>query len=59
MISGLKSAWRTLIAALREIFDESAYVRFLERHNLPDSRASYANYLRESSSQRERRPRCC
>lgn len=49
----------TLIAALREIFDENAYARFLVRHRMPNTRESYALYLRESNLTRERRPRCC
>ncbi len=44
---------------LREIFDESAYARFLERRDLTTSRQAYAEFLAESRAQRERRPRCC
>ncbi len=55
----MRSLLSTLAAVLREIFDESAYDRFLSRHNLANSRHSYALYLRESASRRERRPRCC
>lgn len=46
-------------SALREIFDESAYARFLDRQHLRSSRDAYAAFLRESQKQRERRPRCC
>ncbi len=46
-------------AALREIFDESAYSRFLRCHQLPPSRASYAAFLREHAVRNARRPRCC
>lgn len=49
----------TILEVLREIFDEAAYARFLAAHNLPCSRESYAHYLRDSNSARERRPRCC
>ena len=45
--------------ALAEIFEEAAYVRFLERHGMKSSREAYAGYLRESSISRARRPRCC
>jgi hypothetical protein len=38
---------RLLLAALREIFDEAAYARFLERTAQPSSRAAYAGFLRE------------
>ena len=48
-----------LLAALREIFDENAYARFLARHSLQPSRASYLQFLDENSRARERRPRCC
>jgi len=44
---------------LREIFDESAYARFLERRQLTSSSDAYAEFLDESRQQRERRPRCC
>jgi len=50
--SGLRST-------LREIFDESAYARFLERHHLATSPQSYAEFLRENETTRSRRPRCC
>ena len=50
---------RILQAMLREIFDESAYARFLQRRQLTSSAHAYAEFLNESSQQRERRPRCC
>ena len=55
----LKKVASLLLAALREIFDEAAYARFLERHELKPSRHSYREFLRESLPQQERRPRCC
>ena len=42
-------------AILREIFDESAYARFLERRQLTTSPSAYAEFLAESRQQRERR----
>ena len=57
--SAFRQFARTLLAALREIFDESAYARFLVRHEMANSREAYALYLRESNVTRERRPRCC
>ena len=48
-----------LLATLREIFDESAYARFLERADLPASRHTYAEFLQENEHTRSRRPRCC
>jgi hypothetical protein len=55
----LSRAVDLLLSTLREIFDESAYSRFLERHQIGTSRHAYAAFLRESQRQRERRPRCC
>ena len=51
--------FRMTAAALREIFDESAYARFLAHTGQPSSRAAYASFLRERAAQHERRPRCC
>lgn len=50
---------RLLISTLREIFDESAYERFLLRHKLTPCRATYAQFLREQELTKARRPRCC
>lgn len=50
---------RILRATLSEIFEESAYTRFLQRHGLRTSRESYALFLRESEASRGRRVRCC
>ncbi|MGC2184380.1 MAG: hypothetical protein WA637_13950 [Terriglobales bacterium] len=46
-------------SVLSEIFDESAYARFLERRQLTTSPQAYAEFLRESEATRQRRPRCC
>ncbi len=48
-----------LLAALREIFDEAAYARFLERERAAPSREAYARFLREQAATRVARPRCC
>ncbi len=50
---------RIVRCTVREIFDESAYARFLERRQLAASRQSYAEFLRENELARSRRPRCC
>ncbi len=47
------------LATLREIFDESAYQRFLDRQGSVASRESYARFLRENETARLKRPRCC
>jgi hypothetical protein len=55
----LKNAAFLFLAALREIFDESAYARYLERSRLAASREAYAAFLREHELAKARRPRCC
>lgn len=55
----MKCVWRVIVAALREIFDESAYPRFLEQKQLGSSPEAYAAFLGEQAVARERRPRCC
>jgi hypothetical protein len=55
----IDSALRILVAALREIFDENAYARFLGREGLAESRESYRTFLREREAVIARRPRCC
>jgi hypothetical protein len=46
-------------ATLQEIFDESAYTRFLERNLQVASRESYSAFLREQEFSKALRPRCC
>ena len=48
-----------IASTLREIFDESAYTRFLARHGLRVSRQSYAAFLHEQEFVKARRHRCC
>lgn len=50
---------RLLLEALREIFDESSYKRFLLRTGLPSSPDSYQQFWREREAAHARRPRCC
>lgn len=52
-------AWQLLLAALREIFDESAYARFLERSGMRSSPDAYAAFWAERERAHSRRPRCC
>lgn len=58
-MSRVRAFLNIVTAALREIFDEAAYARFLARTGQPSSRAAYAGFLRERAAQLERRPRCC
>ena len=46
-------------SVLREIFDESAYARFLQRHQLATSAEAYSAFLHETEATRQRRSRCC
>ena len=55
----LRRAVATTLAALREIFDESAYARFLAKERLSPSSAAYARFQQEQASLRTRRFRCC
>jgi len=47
------------VAVLQEIFDESAYARFLERARMRTSAAAYAAFWREREAARNRSPKCC
>ena len=49
----------TVHAVLREIFDESAYERFLENKCVVSSRLAYGEFIQETERARARRPRCC
>ena len=55
----IRKAFSVLVAALREIFDESAYARFLVTHHLCSGRSSYAAFVREQAGMKARHPRCC
>ena len=48
-----------LAEIIREIFDESAYLRFLKRKQAVRSRESYAEFLRENEAAKARIQRCC
>lgn len=54
----LKAA-RILLATLREIFDETAYERFLRRGGLLSSPEAYRAFSREREASHARRPKCC
>ena len=57
-MSQIRSAMRILISTLREIFDESAYDRFLESTHTTRSSKSYAAFCQERES-KQPKPRCC
>jgi hypothetical protein len=50
---------QTIRATLREIFDESAYDRFLLRTHASRSRASYREFTRDRDAAMLKKPRCC
>ena len=53
------SGWHILLATLREIFDETAYTRFLHRAGLASSSEAYAAFRREFEEVKAARPKCC
>ncbi|HEX9112684.1 MAG TPA: hypothetical protein VF845_14485 [Terriglobales bacterium] len=55
----LVRSFGVLVATLREIFDESAYERFLTQHQLTSSAAAYSSFCHERDHTQARRPRCC
>jgi len=54
----MKYIVRILMGTLREIFDEAAYTRFLERTHMDSSPAAYAAFWREREAKAPK-PRCC
>jgi hypothetical protein len=58
-MNSVRQALTIFWAALREIFDEAAYMRFLSRTRLPSSATTYASFCRERDSMQARRHRCC
>ena len=52
-------ALRILRDALREIFDENAYARFLQTTQRAASVESYRDFMRERETGMAKRPRCC
>jgi hypothetical protein len=55
----LQNAWSILRAAFQEIFDESAYERFLLRTKTLRSQESYRAFMREREAAMVKKPRCC
>jgi len=55
----LQNSWKILRFALREIFDESAYDRFLLRTNASRSVASYRAFISERDAAMVKKQRCC
>lgn len=57
--SRIVRAVKLAVSCLREIFDESAYARFLHRVGGESSPAKYAAFRREYEAVKAQRPRCC
>ena len=55
----IRSLVATMLAMLREIFDEAAYARFLQRAGVGSSGEAYAAFRREFEEAKVRRPKCC
>jgi hypothetical protein len=55
----LRKIATTIIATLREIFEESAYTRFLAHQGISSCPSAYAAFLREQEVTKARRPKCC
>jgi hypothetical protein len=58
-VARLIHAGGIFLAALHEIFDESAYSRFIVRRQIASSPASYAAFCREQEAGKARRQKCC
>ena len=58
-MKSLQQAFSIFLETLREIFDESAYERFLRRTLRESSAEAYSAFLQENQAAKERRPRCC
>jgi hypothetical protein len=54
----IRETIRVFVCTLREIFDEAAYTRFLQRTQMVSSPAAYASFWRERESSAPK-PRCC
>jgi hypothetical protein len=59
ILSVVLRTFATLLAALREVFDEGAYARFLKRAGMASSSEAYAAFRREFEEGKTRRPKCC
>jgi hypothetical protein len=59
IVRSFARSFTVFAAALQEIFDESAYQRFLDRTHLQSSSQAYAIFRKESEQAKSRRPRCC
>ena len=59
ILAGLPQVVAVLVSLLKEIFDESAYDRFLERNQISSSTMAYAAFREENDQLKAQRPKCC
>jgi hypothetical protein len=59
MLAWLPQFGAILASLLQEIFDESAYHRFLERNQISSSTTAYAAFREENDRLKARQPKCC
>jgi hypothetical protein len=59
MLAAIVRPFLLISAALQEIFDESAYQRFLDRTHLKSSPNAYSVFRQENEQAKSRRPKCC
>jgi hypothetical protein len=59
MFNIVRGGAKLFLATLREIFDETAYARYLARTQQSPSRGAYVDFFRERQATQARRARCC
>ncbi len=59
IFAAIMRLFTVLGAVLQEVFDESAYQRFLDRNRMVSSPSAYASFRQENEQTQSRRPRCC
>lgn len=58
-MKNLRKFASTVLAVLREIFDENGYQRFLARTGSVASVESYQRFMKEHEAGLAQKPRCC
>lgn len=58
-MSALRAFGRFVLEILRELADENAYARHLERHGEADSPDAWRRFTEERLRARYSRPKCC
>lgn len=55
----MKALWRGVLQLLRELADENAYERHLQRHGRAHSPEEWRRFLDQRLSQKYARAKCC